>query len=170
MALPRIDLDYRRPRRRLGGAVLGAGIAAAIVTAGAWMDLSEEARVWSRAADAGQAPASDTAAMDPDVAKQLQQAQEVIQRLAVPWDAFFHGMEQAAGERIALLDVEPDPGSRQVRLIGEAQAYGEVLGYLARLEADTPLAQPRLLDHAVRGNGSARPVAFTISAQWKASP
>jgi hypothetical protein len=170
MGLRRIDLDYRPAPRRFGRALLGIGMAAAGVTALAWIDMKEEARVWERAAAAVQRPASNAAAQDPELARRLDQANEVIHRLSLPWEALFRNLEQAASNRIALLAMEPDPGQGKIMLAGEAQAYGEVLQYMTRLESGAVLGQPRLLSHAVREDGPSRPVAFAITAQWRTAP
>jgi hypothetical protein len=170
MTLRRIDLDYGKRRRRLGPALLGVGVAAAVVTAAAWVDVAQDALAWERAAAAAERKAAPTAAVDPALARQLQEAGEVIRRLSLPWDQLFRGMEQAASERVALLGIEPDPARREVRLNGEAQAYAEVLRYMSRLEAGTVLTHPRLLNHEMRDEGGQRPVAFAMTARWETGP
>jgi hypothetical protein len=171
MAMRRIDLDYRPPRRGLGNLLLGAGLLLAAATSAGWLNLAGEAQRWASMATVdNDHERSAAATFDPGSLKEIEQANEVIHRLSLPWDALFRGMEDAASERIALLGVEPDLNRHVVTLSGEAQAYGEVLRYMTRLDAGAVLTEPRLLSHEVRSEGLLHPVAFAISANWKISP
>ncbi|HEY5930916.1 MAG TPA: PilN domain-containing protein [Burkholderiales bacterium] len=167
-----IDLEYRPPAHRLGRSLFGAGLLLVVATAAAWMNLAGEAQRWDGVAVAASLHERTdvAAARDPAMLKEIDQANEVIHRLSLPWDALFRGMEDAASERIALLGVEPDLNRHMVTLSGEAQAYGEVLRYMTRLESGAVLTEPRLLSHEVRDEGPRHPVAFAISATWKISP
>jgi len=51
----------------------------------------------------------------------------------VPWDSLFRELEGAADESVALLAIQPDPASRQVRIAGEARRLDAVLNYIERL-------------------------------------
>lgn len=171
MALRRIDLDYRPPRRRWGKALLGVGLVVTAATSVAWLNLVDESEKWGSAVAAAIRHAErPVAAADPALIEEINHANEVIHRLSLPWDALFRGMEEAASERIALLGVEPDLNRHVVTLSGEAQAYGEVLRYMTRLDAGAVLTEPRLLNHEVRNEGTRHPVAFAITANWRMTP
>lgn len=171
MAMRHIDLEYRPPRRRLGKWLLGASLLLTAATSAAWLNLAAEAQRWNgMAVVANRHGQAGPALNDPGTLKEIEQANEVIHRLSLPWDALFRGMEDAASERIALLGVEPDLNRQVVTLSGEAQAYGEVLRYMTRLDSGAVLTEPRLLSHEVRNEGPRHPVAFAISANWKISP
>lgn len=171
MAMKSIDLEYRPPTHRLGRSLFGAGLLLVVATAAAWVNLAGEAQRWDGVAvAASRHERTNVAARDPAMQKEIDQANDVIHRLSLPWDALFRGMEDAASERIALLGVEPDLNRHVVTLSGEAQAYGEVLRYMTRLESGAVLTEPRLLSHEVRDEGPRHPVAFAISATWKISP
>ena len=171
MPIRHIDMEYRPPRRRLGRGLLGAGLLLAVATTAAWLNLAGEAQRWTGLAMAANRHGQvGRAVSDPGMLKEIGQANEVIHRLSLPWDALFRGMEDAASERIALLGVEPDLNRHVVTLSGEAQAYGEVLRYMTRLDSGAVLTEPRLISHEVRNEGARHPVAFAISANWKISP
>ncbi|MCG6877296.1 MAG: PilN domain-containing protein, partial [Betaproteobacteria bacterium] len=99
------------------------------------------------------------------LAEEIRDANAVIERMNVPWDALFRELEAAAGDGVALLAIQPDPTSRRVRIAGEARELGAVLGYVERLEAREGLAHVHLLGHEMR-DAAPRPVAFTLIAQW----
>jgi hypothetical protein len=99
------------------------------------------------------------------LADEIRDANTVIERMNVPWDSLFRELEGAADESVALLAIQPDPASRQVRIAGEARKLDAVLNYVERLEARDSLSNVFLLGHETR-DAPPRPVAFTLTAQW----
>jgi hypothetical protein len=65
-----------------------------------------------------------------------------------------------------LLSIQPDAGTRALRITGEARRFEDVLAYLGRLEQRPALANVFLASHEVRQGGAHRPVAFALVAQW----
>lgn len=171
----RVHLDFLQPHARrtgLGVALLLAGAAATAVLLVRHYEVAQEtalleertadARRMARRALPGLAPGPAGARA---LADEIRDANVIIERMNVPWDALFRELEAAADESVALLAIQPDPASRQVRIAGEARRLDAVLGYVARLEARDALANVFLLGHEMR-EAPPRPVAFTLSAQW----
>ncbi|HMH16533.1 MAG TPA: PilN domain-containing protein [Burkholderiales bacterium] len=94
-------------------------------------------------------------------------AQDTILRLSMPWDNVFRALESARSDDIALLSIEPDTGSGSVNIAGEARSYPAALTYVAWLSHEKTLKNVRLAKHEFVQNDSRRPLAFTISADWK---
>jgi hypothetical protein len=116
-----------------------------------------------------EAPRLRAAAGDPkQLVQEIRGANAIIDRLGVPWDALFRELEGAAGEGVALLSIQPDPASGQLRISGEAKRYPDVLAYVERLEARTHLANVFLVGHEVKESAPQRPVAFSLVAEWVA--
>jgi Tfp pilus assembly protein PilN len=172
----RIDLDYRVRKPRLGWALLSVGAVMAATVMIAYMNLANEAGQWQVAADKAMRPAKATAVSNAAqgdavrVAQEIEQANDVVRRLSLPWHDLFKAMENSALDKVALLSVQPDPQQRIVSLNGEAQAYADVLTYMLKLDASGALTKARLLNHEVKRDDPQHPVAFTVTARWKTTP
>ncbi len=101
--------------------------------------------------------------------QELRAAGAVIRQMTIPWDRLFHELASSADETIALLAVQPDVQTRQVRIQGEARDLQAMLAYSRRLEAGT-LAGVMLLDHEIKTQDSRRPVVFSMMASWGEQP
>lgn len=94
-------------------------------------------------------------------------AQNTILRLSMPWDNVFRALEAARSDDIALLSIEPDAGSGSLSITGEAKSYPAALTYVAWLAHEKTLKNVRLARHEIVRNEPRRPLAFTVSADWK---
>lgn len=107
------------------------------------------------------------AAMDSKVlVQEIRQANVVLAQLNVPWDALFRALEGAAIDGVTLLAIQPDVGSGQVRISGEARTYDLALRYVAKLEQSERFASVFLTSHEVRASAPQRPVVFGLVADW----
>lgn len=171
-----LGIDFAGPPRasRLLGTVLVAiGIAAALWAVAEVRDAQDERDRQSERLDdtrrlarralpsierAG--PAGRDAALD------IRAANEVLDRLALPWDALFADIERSLGPDVALTLVQPDPKGRTVMLTGEARHLNALLTFLARLDGTPTLAETHLKQHEWRVTDPNRPLAFTVEARW----
>jgi len=170
-----MHLDFLQPHARrtgLGVALLLAGaVAAGALLVRHYQIAQESALLEERTADARRMARRAMPHLEVRpigaraLADEIRDANVVIERMNVPWDALFRELEAAADETVALLAIQPDPASRQVRIAGEARKLEAVLGYVERLEARDGLANVFLLAHETR-DAPPRPVAFTLTAQW----
>jgi Tfp pilus assembly protein PilN len=110
----------------------------------------------------------------PRDAREMQQeiriANQVVRQMTLPWDRLFRELEVAASREVALLAVQPDVASRQVRISGEAASFKAMLEYSRRLEQTDMLGEVVLLGHEVRSQDPQRPVTFSLSAGWSERP
>jgi hypothetical protein len=172
-AAPDIDIEFGpRPPGRGGGIVLLVLGVAALVAAAQWYaDIGDDLSAFNagmarmdRQARAGAQPEprGDSSAQK----QEIHAANAVVARLTVPWDALFRELESSAGKDVALLSVQPDPQSRQVRITGEARNLDAVLGYVRRLSDSDELDEVYLQEHSIRTSDPQHPVAFSITAGW----
>lgn len=173
----KIDLDYRTGKPRLGWTLFGVGAVLAGAMTIAYLSLMNEAGQWQTAAEkAARQPrvsAASVVGAQGDAVRltqEIEQANDVVRRLALPWHELFKAMEDSAFDKVALLSVQPDPQQRLVNLNGEAQAYADVLTYMVKLDASGALTKVRLLNHEVRRDDPQHPVAFTVTARWRITP
>lgn len=172
----RIDFEYRPRKSWLGWGLLGVGAVMSGAITIAYLNLANEAGQWQtvaekvarplRAAPTSTTPQGDTVRMTQEV----DQANDVVRRLAMPWNELFKAMEDAAIDKVALLSVQPDPQQRVVNLNGEAQAYADVLTYVLKLDDSGALTKARLLSHEIKRDDPQHPVAFSVTARWRMAP
>jgi hypothetical protein len=175
---PRLDLDFAAPPRAggpLGYALLALGLAAAAASAALYLRAGEQLAAREEAVDGMKTLLARQGVrlaappvLNEEARAEIQRANAVIDRIAVPWGALFRDLEEASARNVALLAVEPDAHKRSVKVDGEARDLAAVLAYVARLEAAPGLAGVTLTSHAVKEAGGQRPVAFSVTGQWTA--
>ena len=170
----RMHLDFVQPHARrtgLGVVLLLAGVVAAGgLLARHYVQLRESARLEERIAETRHAARREMPALritdGRALAQEVRAANGVIAHINVPWDALFHELEAANDKDVALLAIQPDPATGRIRIEGEARKLESVLGYIGRLEGRDGLENVLLLGHEVK-DGPSRPVAFSLTAQWR---
>lgn len=172
----RLHLDFVRPwapRTGLGAALLAVGVFAAVATLVEYRALAvESAQLETRIADTQrmarrELPRLRQAALDPKaLADEVRNANTVLAQLTIPWDALFREIEAAGDKSVTLLSIQPDAGTRALRITGEGRRFEDVLAYIGRLEGRPALANVFLASHELRQGGAQRPVAFALVAQW----
>lgn len=167
-----------RPVRLLGTVLAAVGVAAALWAWAEVRDAQEERdrqterlddtrRLARRALPAIERPtAPGREAPDREMVAEVRAANEVLDRLALPWDALFADVERALGPDVALTLVQPDPKGRTVMIDGEARDLNALLTFLARLDAAPALAEAHLRQHEWRVTDPHRPLGFSVEARW----
>jgi len=172
--MQRMHFDFLQPHARhpgLGMLLLLAGVASAGLLLAQHYKVSQETTLFEeRISDARRMerramPHLETRRSGRALAEEIRDANAVIARMNIPWDALFRDLESAADEGVALLAIQPDPASQQVRIDGEARKLETVLGYVKRLQAREGLTDVFLLGHEMR-DAPPRPVTFTLTARW----
>ena len=179
----RIDLDFvvrdGRGGSRSGWALFGIGVISAAAVAVLYAGIAERSAQWDEAArkaarkDASArmtASGPENAQAHTQLIGQVEDANDVIGRLSLPWNALFSSIEGAALDTVALLGVQPQPQQRLVTLAGEARSYADVLEYMERLDASVAFAHSRLVSHKVKRESPVHPVDFVIVTQWRMPP
>jgi DNA gyrase inhibitor GyrI len=90
----------------------------------------------------------------------------VIRQLSPPWEDVFTTIESLNGKDIAVLSLEPEPVSAQVRVGAEARTTEAMLEYLERLRNSARLSPAVLQTHQVMTEDPHRPIRFTFTASW----
>ncbi len=129
-----------------------------------WEDRLEQAArsqgIFTPASSAGQRESGNVAA-------EVARANEVLNKLTLPWNELFGAVETAAGKDIALLAMEPDRKKQQVKISGEARNFAALLDYLTRLEEQAVFGPVYLQGHQVQQKDPDRPVRFSLLAVWR---
>lgn len=174
-----LTLDFLATRpalSRAGLALLAAGAVTAIVAVAQFRVVTlDAAALETRIAEFRQLakrelPPLREAADNKTLAVEIRSANALLAQLNVPWDALFSELEGAAVEGVTLLAIQPEAVGGQVRLAGEAKSYERVLAYVTRLEAAERFENVFLTSHEQKTGGSARPVAFSLIADWLPKP
>ncbi len=175
-----ISIDFSRDSEApsaAGVALLRLGLVAAVVSAACYVTVSGEIdRLEARASDtrgaARQMPSqlTESPADAREKQQEIRNANQVVQQMTLPWDRLFKELETAASNEVALLSVQPDVASRQVRISGEAKNFTAMLDYARRLEQTDMLREVILLGHEVKAQDPQRPVTFSLAAGWSERP
>ncbi len=164
---PKLLLEYQqKPRAKwVGWALLGIALMLVIDVSVRKDEAEEQLAVWK--SPQKQVSSADARSTGSTTEDQMQQALVVVEQLALPWSPLFNAIERAHTETVALLAVQPDAQRRSVTIIGEAKGYNDVLAYVARLREEARLKNVYLVGNEVREDQPQRPVAFTVSADWR---
>jgi hypothetical protein len=173
---PPLALGFARPQSRSHSTGLAAfAVGAVLLTLVLWQSDLLRQRVAALDAElvslgvdreAERNRDSQPVARSGDVDERVRKANRVIRQLSTPWDDVFSAISTANGEQIALLSLESDPATAQVRAGAEARNAQGMLDYLERLRTDGRLAPAILQSHQVMLEDPSRPVRFTFSASW----
>lgn len=172
----RLDFLTDRPKASSMGFVLLFGGLAALATvfvehralSSETAALEERIADFRRMSRREQPPLREAAIDSKTLAQEIRQANVVLAQLNLPWDALFGELERASVDGVSLLSVQPEVGSGQVRIAGEAKTYALALAYVERLEASERFANVFLTSHQVRTNAPRNPVVFELLADWSA--
>lgn len=91
---------------------------------------------------------------------------EMANRLLSPWGGLFDAVEQAQGDDIALIRLEPDGERGRLRLAGEAKNMGALVKYVAALEGQGGIADVRLVTQQTKQEDPQHPVEFVLEGRW----
>lgn len=166
----RLYLDYRRQAPALhpgDGTWLASAVAVLVVVLAyaGWLR-AEVGRLEREAARAAsQAPVRATQ----QVALRTREAEVTAAHLARGWEELFDALEASTQARpIALLAIQPDSETHELRLRGEARSLEAALDYVVALEASGALAHVYLAQHQVSSEPE-RPVRFSLIAAWRSA-
>jgi hypothetical protein len=104
--------------------------------------------------------------VDQAVERKVRHANEVIDRLALPWDRLFRAVEGAATPRIVLLGIVPETSGGTVQITGEAVDPEAMFDYVRRLEQQPDLANVFLLQHQREERRPRQPIRFVAMGSW----
>jgi len=174
MSVERLELDFvARPRRAawLGYFVLAASLAVAGEVALRHRDAQDERariEVTTGLLIGERRPAR--ALPKERLEEEAKAAQAVMRRLTLPWAPLVATIEEAATRDVAILQLQPDPQQRVLRLTGEARDQGAMLEYLQRLANAKALTEVHLLNHQVQLDDPQRPIQFAVQAALREAP
>lgn len=171
----KLDFVYRPSRlRMLGFAAMALAVGVAATMLQAYMrlntDLSDWEMKWSRLQKVqshGEKHGVSQKEEGEKLQTELKFANEVIQRLALPWDRLFHEVETSVDEQVSLLGVEPDAEKRELRITAEAQSLSAMLEYTKRLQTIALFKDAHVASHQIQQQDPQKPVRFMVNAQWR---
>jgi len=166
-----VRLDFVAPVHQapLAGAPLCAiGLAATLALGlNFYQKLAERSRL---DAALGAASPQRRSAPSPGSLKSAAETAAVARELDVPWTRLLAELEAASHDkagRVSLLNVEPDPAKRLVRITAEVRELPDALSFLQRLQKSTVLRYPMLESHERRKDDPEHPLRIKLAAEWR---
>jgi Tfp pilus assembly protein PilN len=177
MTTLRLDYQQSTPFPWAGLVLLALVTIALILTGNYYLNLSDSASSWeaklSRLKDKGALRGSaqrNTELGAAELAQEINNANEVLRQMSVPWESFFQAIESSGGTKVTLLALDPDIEKRQVKISGEAKNYNSLTSYIVELEKQPVFASVYLQNHHVQLQDPDKPVRFILLATWRENP
>jgi hypothetical protein len=173
---PVLLLDFAYPQRRSKvSGIMAVALGMVLLSLASWQSDLAQSRVveletelsglgFDRGAE--QRRVSQTRLRGADLDERVVKANRVIRQLSIPWEDVFGSIEAANNPDVALLSLDSDPTSAQVRAAVEARNTRGMLDYLDRLRLDGRVAPAILQSHQIMTEDPNRPVRFTFTASW----
>lgn len=164
-----VQLDFVAPARQApvaGALLLVLGLGAA-VGVGMYFDTAINER--NRLDAQLNALTSQHGPRQPSSIRSAEDAAKIEAELSIPWSQLLTELEAAGADSsstVSLLQVEPDPGKKVVRITAEAKTLPDALAYLQRLQKSRVLRFPMLESHELKKDDPEHPVRVKLAAEW----
>lgn len=171
--MKRLQLDFSayRPRQRRLAGTLAALLAGALIVVLLLQYRAISARIAQHEAAAQAArPLLTGITAQPSEAQQreLTLALAAQRVLNLPWEPLLAALEQAQGDKVHLLALQPIPLRGELVLSGEAESFKALMDYLQQLRAQPVFAEVTLVNQRQLADDGQHRLAFTLAAEWKA--
>jgi hypothetical protein len=100
------------------------------------------------------------------LAEQSERAAAALRRLTVPWARMIETVEAASTPQVVLMQIQPEPERRTLRLTAQARTPEAMLEYVHRLGESRFLRQIYLVSHQVQEADPRRPIQFVVQASF----
>lgn len=169
----RLELNFQKPanppRKTAGWVLLLAGVALLIEMGVSYDRLQNDREAMNREIRTSRisidTPRNESANLQ-FTDKDFAEARQIINRISIPWDMFFAGIESISNADVAVLSIEPDIQTGLLLIKGEAKDYAAALTLVAQLRMAKPFSKVFLLHHEINHDDSQHPVGFTVSMHW----
>ncbi len=168
--MTQLQLDYQqgtKPFPWIGVALLGIALCASLLIGWYYQSLTEKTVYWQ--AKGGQISGGREHARTDNganTALEIKHANEVLNRIDLPWERLFRAVESSSGREVALLAMEPDAEKSEMKITGEAKNIEAVLKYIRLLAEQKVFSNVYLQSHQVELRNAEHPVRFSLVATW----
>lgn len=173
-----LQLDYQRaykPVPWLGLGILVVALIGLAVMFGYHQTLNQQITFWERKVEHIERLSIHRALVSRPLTEQaartqrleVEQANQVVRQLGLPWNALFNAVETSGGQSIALLSLEPDLHKGTVKISGEAKDLNALLNYVKLLSMREEFGSVMLQNHQIRQDDPEKPVRFSLLGHWK---
>jgi hypothetical protein len=163
----RLELDYVAPAGRSPWP--GAALLAAALALGGHLVLDYRAVSGELAATA--AAPGPREARSPRAGsgrlEEMKQVELVVRQLALPWAQIVQSVEAASMPEVGVLNMQPDPQQRLLRLSAEAKTREAMLEYVRRMAQTPAFSEVHLVNHQVQNDDAAHPIQFAVHASFR---
>lgn len=171
MIPPRLEIDCIAPPRRrwrAGTVLLVAALAVAAHGAVRYRDIARERAPLAtklELLDAGPRDARPGSAAR--LTEEAKNVRTVLRQLTLPWPQMIESVESTGSEQVALLQLQPEPERRLLRLTAEAGTQEAMLQYVRRLGESKMLGEVHLVSHEIQRESPSHAVQFVAQASLK---
>jgi hypothetical protein len=169
----RLDYQHNPPFPWLGTVLLGVAVVILVLTGAYYQRLGNrvatvEAKIEQAGNRGAPRPSGRLAGRNPaELAQEVNNANDALRRLTVPWESLFHALESTGNQNITLLSIEPDIEKQQVKIKGEAKDFNALVNYITHLQGQEVFGSVYLQNHDVQQQDPDKPVRFSLLAAWR---
>lgn len=170
-----VQLDYIGPKpihkRLVGMMVFCMALALSAFLAYRHAELSEkleaqQARLEKSERHARVNNQNYTPAITSTLRSEVEQGNQVIRQIALPWDELFSTIESIPHDYVAVLSIQPDAEGGSVTIAAEAESAVDITEYIEAINESGVLKDAHLINHQVKTQDPQKPVGFTVTATW----
>ena len=89
-----------------------------------------------------------------------------VQQLNLPWRDLQEAIETATPPNVALLALDPDAKTRNLRITAEAKTSDDMLSYVQSIKEQPFFVSAGLVKHELNDQDPNHPLRFQLDAQW----
>jgi Tfp pilus assembly protein PilN len=167
----RLELDYvAAPRRSpwLGVAVLAVALATAGHLGLRHQTLRHDiaaATLANGMRDADSLPLRTVSKEKLD--EEIKTVEAAVRQLTLPWTDIVQAVEASAMREVGILNMQPDPQQRVLRLTAEAKTREAMVEYVRRMSQTKIFSEVYLVNHHVQTEDPSRPIQFAVQASFQ---
>jgi Tfp pilus assembly protein PilN len=167
MKRARLELDLIAPpaRRRWPGYVL---LAVSVAATAGMFERYQSAGLAIQRLDAADLVAMRQRPQAPRKALDEKSMQAALRQLALPWAGIIQAAERAASPDVGVLQLQPEPQQKLLRITAEARNRDAMFKYLRSLSRAQGFSRVHLLSHEVQLEDPQKPIRFSAQASFGA--
>lgn len=166
-----LDLDFsgRRARQRRCWLLAGVciGLLACIASVTWYVRIARENSRLSDERDRAAARLQATRNSPPvreEVREEYAKLLRAHRELTFGWGRLFAAVEKSVHPEVAILSIQPEADSGQVRIAGEAKTYADILKLIDALGAEGTFSSVTLVSHQVKPQDPVNALRFALTA------
>ncbi len=101
------------------------------------------------------------------IAEEMKLSKQIAFKLNFPWIGLFNEIGKLKVVDVALLEIDPDPQTSNVRILAEAKDYASMLDFVRKFSTSDQFKEVYLLSYKVDEQAPNKPIKFSVKCVWR---